>query len=122
MKEPVYISFANKLAEMIDGGVFKPGDKLPSIRSLHQKKGISIGTILQSFNYLMDKGMIVSKEKSGYFVQDFSGEEIPLPRVIPVSLTAESVHIDSLLQKLPQDITDKKFVSFTNALPVTDEL
>lgn len=98
MKEPAYISFANKLAEMIDSGVFKPGDKLPSIRSLHQKKGLSIGTILQSFNYLMDKGMIVSKEKSGYFVLDNSGKEIPLPRVMPVSLSAKSVHIDCLLK------------------------
>lgn len=117
MKEPVYITFANALAEMIDSGVFKPGDKLPSIRSLHQKKGLSIGTILQSFNYLVDKGMIVSKEKSGYFVQDVLGKNIPLPKVTPVSLSAKSVHIDSLLQKLPHDGTDKKFVSFTNALP-----
>ncbi|OPC66471.1 hypothetical protein BAY13_17200 [Elizabethkingia bruuniana] len=117
MKEPVYITFANKLAEMIDSRVFKPGDKLPSIRSLHQKKGLSIGTILQSFNYLMDKGIIVSKEKSGYFVQDISSKEIPLPKVMPVSLSAKSVHIDSLLQKLPQDNSNKKFVSLTNALP-----
>lgn len=117
MKEPVYITFANKLAEMIDSGIFKPGDKLPSIRSLHQKKGLSIGTILQSFNYLMDKGVIVSKEKSGYFIKDISGKEILLPKVMPVSLSAKSVHIDSLLQKLLQDNSSKKFVSFTNALP-----
>lgn len=117
MKEPVYISFAHKLTEMIDSGVFKPGDKLPSIRSLHQKKGLSIGTILQSFNYLMEKGLIVSKVKSGYFVQDISGKGKPLPEVIPVSLSAKDVHIDRLLQKLPHDGTDKQFVSFTNALP-----
>ena len=117
MKEPVYISFANKLAKMIDNGVFKPGDKLPSIRSLHQKKGLSIGTILQSFNYLMDKGLIVSKEKSGYFVQNVSSKEIPLPKVMPVSLSGRSVHIDGLLQNLLLDGTGKKFVSFTNALP-----
>jgi|GEM_PF-4114436 len=44
MKEPVYITFANKIAKMIDSGIYKPGDKLPSIRSLHKKKGLSIGT------------------------------------------------------------------------------
>jgi DNA-binding transcriptional MocR family regulator len=84
---------------------------------LHQKEGFSNGTILQSFNYLMDKGLIVSKEKSGYFVQNFLGKEIPLPKVMPVSLSARSVHIDSLLQKLPLDVAGKNFVSFTNALP-----
>ena len=117
MKEPVYITFANRIAKMIEDGTFKPGDKLPSIRSLHQKKGLSVGTILQSFNYLLDKGLVISKEKSGYFVQDVSSQEIPMPKVIPVSLSAKAVHIDSLLQKLPLDGTGKKFVSFTNALP-----
>jgi len=38
MKEPVYITFANKIAKMIDSGIYKSGDKLPSIRSLHKKK------------------------------------------------------------------------------------
>ncbi|MGG5210103.1 PLP-dependent aminotransferase family protein [Chryseobacterium sp. MIQD13] len=117
MKEPIYITFANQIAKMIDNGTFKPGDKLPSIRSLHQKKGLSVGTILQSFNYLLDKGLVVSKEKSGYFVQDISSQEIPIPKVMPVSLSAKTVHIDSLLQKLPLDGSGKKFVSFTNALP-----
>jgi DNA-binding transcriptional MocR family regulator len=115
MKEPVYIAFANKLAEMINKGIFKPGDKLPSIRELHQKKDLSIGTILQSFYHLVDKGLIASKEKSGYFVRDASNKEIPVPKVMPVSLSAMSLHIDRLLQKLPHD--GKKFVSFTNALP-----
>lgn len=117
MKKPVYIAFANKLAEMIDSGIFKPGDKLPSIRSLHQNKGLSIGTILQSFNYLVEKGLIFSKEKSGYFVQNISNKEILPPKVMPVSLSAKNVYIDNLLQKLPHDNTSKKFVSFTNALP-----
>ncbi|NIF06504.1 PLP-dependent aminotransferase family protein [Chryseobacterium sp. Tr-659] len=117
MKEPVYITFANRIAKMIEEGTFKPGDKLPSIRNLHQKKGLSIGTILQSFNYLMEKGLVVSKEKSGYFVQDVQGKEIMTPTVIPVSLSAQTVHIDNLLQRLPLDGTGKNFVSFTNALP-----
>lgn len=117
MKEPIYITFANRLAKMIEDGTFKPGDKLPSIRSLHKKKGLSVGTILQSFNYLLDKGLVVSKEKSGYFVQDVSSKEIPAPKVVPVSLTPKMVHIDSLLQKLPPDGSGKGFVSFTNALP-----
>jgi len=38
MKEPVYITLANKIAKMIDSGIYKPGDKLPfslSERSVH---------------------------------------------------------------------------------------
>ncbi|WKL50113.1 PLP-dependent aminotransferase family protein [Flavobacterium pectinovorum] len=117
MKEPIYITFANRIAKMIDDGIFKPGEKLPSLRSLHKKKGLSIGTILQAFNYLMDKGLIVSKEKSGYFVNDIPCETLLLPKALPVSLSERSVHIDQLLQKLSFDSLNKAFVSFASALP-----
>ena len=117
MKEPVYISFANKIAQMIEDKTYKPGDKLPSLRSLHQKKGLSIGTLLQSFNYLMDKGLINSREKSGYFVNDNLHKKLPLPKVLPVSLEQSTVKIDQLLQKLPFKNDSKSFVSFAKALP-----
>ncbi|KPH14393.1 PLP-dependent aminotransferase family protein [Chryseobacterium sp. ERMR1:04] len=117
MKEPIYITFANRIAKMIDDGIFKPGEKLPSLRNLHMKKGLSIGTILQSFNYLMDKGLIISKEKSGYFVNDRPSEILPLPKALPVSLSERSVHIDQLLQKLSFDSLNKTFVSFSSSLP-----
>lgn len=117
MKEPIYLTFANKIAKMIDDGIFKPGDKLPSLRSLHKKKGLSIGTILQAFNYLMDKGLVVSMEKSGYYVNDHLYKKLPLPKALPVSLSERSVHIDQLLQKLRFDSTNKAFVSFANAVP-----
>lgn len=102
---------------MIDSGIFRPGDKLPSIRSLHKKKGLSIGTILQSFNHLMDKGLVVSREKSGYFVNDSPGKRLPLPKSMPASLSESSVHIDHLLQKLLPESPNKNFVQFAYALP-----
>jgi DNA-binding transcriptional MocR family regulator len=117
MKEPVYISFANKIAAMIDSGIFKTDDKLPSLRSLHKDNGLSIGTVLQAFNYLIDKGLVISREKSGYFVNHHPGKTLSLPQALPVSLSEESVHIDQLLQKLRNDGTSRNFVSFANALP-----
>jgi DNA-binding transcriptional MocR family regulator len=117
MKEPVYISFANKIAAMIDSGIFKTEDKLPSLRRLHKENGHSIGTVLQAFNYLIDKGLVISREKSGYFVNRHHGKPLPLPQALPVSLSEQSVHIDRLLQKLRNDGTGSDFVSFANALP-----
>ena len=117
MKEPVYIGLANKITEMIEKGVFKAEDRLPSLRSLHKENGLSIGTILQAFNFLIDKGLITSREKSGYFVSHRSGKSLPLPLPLPVSLSERTVHIDQLLQKLRRNSTGKKFVSFANAVP-----
>jgi DNA-binding transcriptional MocR family regulator len=117
MEEPIYINMANKIASMIESDVYKVGDKLPSLRSLHKEHGLSIGTILQSFNHLIDKGLISSKEKSGYFVSYRSKRKLPLPQTIPAALSSRAVHIDQLLQKLRKDSDGKDFVSFANALP-----
>jgi DNA-binding transcriptional MocR family regulator len=117
MKEPVYVGFANKIAATIESGIYKAEDKLPSLRSLHKENGLSIGTVLQAFNYLMDKGLIISREKSGYFVNHRTGRQLPVPQALPVSLSEKSVHIDQLLQNLRKDGTGRNFVSLANALP-----
>jgi len=102
---------------MVDSGIYKAEDKLPSLRSLHKENGLSIGTILQSFNYLIDKGLITSREKSGYFVNHRPGKKLPVPQALPVSLSERSVHIDKLLRKLRADGVGRNFVSFANAQP-----
>jgi len=117
MKEPIYLDMANKLASMIEENVYKAGEKLPSLRSLHRQNGISIGTVLQAFNHLADKGLITSREKSGYFVSYGFKRKLPPPQTIPASLSERTVRIDRLLQKLRADGTGKDFVSFANALP-----
>lgn len=117
MKEPVYLSLANKIEIMIDEGVYKPEDKLPSLRSLHKENGLSIGTILQAFNHLVIKNKIYSLEKSGYFVSHHSGKKLPLPKSMPLSLSERSCKIDQLLQNPYADSTKRNFVSFANAIP-----
>ncbi|MFB9841923.1 aminotransferase-like domain-containing protein [Mucilaginibacter ginsenosidivorans] len=117
MKEPIYLAMANKITSMIGDDVYKAGDKLPSLRSLHRENGISIGTVLQAFNHLVNKGLIVSREKSGYFVSYGSGRKLASPQTIPASLSERTVRIDGLLQKLRADGTGRDFVSFANALP-----
>ncbi|HWK07896.1 MAG TPA: PLP-dependent aminotransferase family protein [Puia sp.] len=117
MQEPIYVGLAKKMSAMIEKGVYKAGDKLPSLRSIHKQSGISIGTILQAFIYLQDKGLVSSRKKSGYFVNYQSKQHLPLPQTIPVSLSERTVHTDKLLQKLRKEGSGKNFVSFANALP-----
>ena len=115
--QPIYIDMADKIASMIENDVYKAGDKLPSLRSLQKENDISVGTILQAFNHLIDKGLITSREKSGYFVSYRSKRKLPPPQTLLVSLSARTVRIDQLLQKLRYIGAGKDFVSFANALP-----
>ena len=117
MKELAYVALANRISAMIDKGIYKPGDKLPSLRNLHKENGLSVGTVLQAFNFLIDKGLVSSQEKSGYFVSHRTGRTLAPPQAIPASLSEHTVHIDRLLQTLKRDGAGKKFVSFANAVP-----
>ncbi|NCD72556.1 aminotransferase-like domain-containing protein [Mucilaginibacter agri] len=117
MKQPAYVALANKIAAMIDKGVYKAGDKLPSVRRLHQEHGLSISTILQALNRLIDHQKLTSIEKSGYFVSEQQVQKFPVPRSVPVSLSERAVNIDRLLQKLHKDGKGRQFVSFANAMP-----
>jgi DNA-binding transcriptional MocR family regulator len=117
MKEPLYLELAGRFAGMIEDGVFKAGEKLPSLRTIHKENNASIGTVLQAFNHLQDLGLITAREKSGYFVSLRQGEPSALPETVPLSLSEQAVHIDSLLRKLRKEGSAKGFVSFSNALP-----
>lgn len=111
------MELAGRFAGMIEEGVFKTGEKLPSLRTVHKENNVSIGTVLQAFNHLHDLGLITAKEKSGYFVRFRQKERSALPQTIPVSLSEQAVHIDTLLRKLRKEGSAKGFISFSNALP-----
>lgn len=113
----MYLELAKKMALLIDKGVYKAGDKLPSLRSIHQENNISIGTVLQAFHHLQDTGLVVAREKSGYFVNYPSRQPLALPQPAPASLSEQTVRIDNLLQKLRKEKPGKHFISFANALP-----
>ncbi len=52
-------------------GMLKPGDKLPSKRSLAANLGVSVITVENAYAQLMDQGYIYSIPKKGYYVTDF---------------------------------------------------
>src|SRR5882672_427926 len=115
--QAIYMQLAGKIAGMISKGTYQPGGKLPSLRKIHQDNGISIGTVLQAFNHLQDIGIITSRERSGYFVSHQPDRTLPLPQIIPATLSEQTIRIDNLLRKLRKDKPGNNFISFANALP-----
>lgn len=112
-----YLEVAGKLEEQIRKRMFLPGDKLPSLRTIHLQQSVSIGTALEAYNHLLDKGVIVARERSGYFVSRRAIAGNVLPKVVAPSLTEQRVHIDKRLQQLWKVSPAKSFVSFAGAIP-----
>lgn len=64
----LYEQLAADLEDMIRRGVLGPGDRLPSVRSLSRSRGISLSTVFQACYLLEARGLIRSRERSGWFV------------------------------------------------------
>jgi DNA-binding transcriptional MocR family regulator len=53
-----YQHLANLLAERIEQGLYRSGERLPSVRTLSQEHGVSISTIQQAYQILENLQLI----------------------------------------------------------------
>lgn len=71
-----YEHLANILAQRIEQGLYRSGERLPSVRTLSQEHGVSISTVQQAYQCLEIKQLIIPQPRSGYFV---ASRKAPLP-------------------------------------------
>ncbi|GHB10365.1 aminotransferase-like domain-containing protein [Modicisalibacter luteus] len=74
-----YQEVAALLRQRIEHGVYRVGDRLPSIRALCREHAISISTAQEAYRRLEDAMLVEARARSGYFV---------LPRQAPAQLPA----------------------------------
>ncbi len=81
----VYLQIYDSLKDSILSGRVKAGEKLPSLREYAQEMSVSITTVELAYAQLMVEGYIVSRPKSGYYV-----DEIPLSDLSAASVSPPS--------------------------------
>jgi len=76
----LYLELAESLGQRIEQGLYRAGERLPSVRSLSLERGVSLTTVQQAYRVLEEAGLATPRPKSGYFVPD--ERRLPeLPRV-----------------------------------------
>jgi GntR family transcriptional regulator/MocR family aminotransferase len=65
---PFYRQIYERLREAITGGTLRPGERLPSARSLASQLAMARGTIDSAYELLASEGYIVSRGAGGTFV------------------------------------------------------
>jgi DNA-binding transcriptional MocR family regulator len=65
----LYEKLANEIAAQIRSGVFRPGDRIPSVRQAGQQHSLSITTVTHAYLLLESRGIVESRPQSGYFVR-----------------------------------------------------
>lgn len=66
---PIYTQLVDQIVEGIASGALRPGDPLPSIRSLAEDLGINLHTVNKAYNLLKQEGFLQIHRKKGVIVQ-----------------------------------------------------
>jgi len=77
MPVTLYMNLARLLEDRIEQGLYRPGDRLPSVRALSTEHGVSLSTVQQAYRLLEDNGLAAPKPKSGYFVSNKTLPALP---------------------------------------------
>lgn len=64
----LYAKLSNDLEQLIRSGVYRTGEKLPSIRQLQADRSLSLATVTRALAELEARGLIEPKPRSGYYV------------------------------------------------------
>ncbi|ARP85384.1 aminotransferase-like domain-containing protein [Bordetella genomosp. 9] len=67
---PIAESLARLIAQQIADGVYRPGDKLPSLREVAQLHRYAKNTVVVAFEMLVAQGLVEPRRGSGFYVLD----------------------------------------------------
>ncbi len=114
----LYEQVASDIVTMIEAGSFRLGDRIPSVRELSRKRGVSITTVMQAYRSLEDKGLIEARPQSGYYVRLRQSPGLPAPDPAPHStLNPAEISVDKLVMRIIRDQLIPDMVQFGAALP-----
>lgn len=118
-----YQQLATDLEEKINAGLYKAGDRLPSLRELHTRTGLSITTISQAYIELESRGLVEAREKSGHYVQPLLKDLLPSPKAVPRTAgQPRRISVNALAESILSVIHDKDILPFGAALPAPELL
>ncbi|MBQ9691920.1 MAG: GntR family transcriptional regulator [Clostridia bacterium] len=73
---PIYLQLAKSVTELIERGMLKSGEKMPSVRSLALKLAINPNTIQKAYTELEHRGKLKNEAGRGCFVSDPDEEKL----------------------------------------------
>ena len=101
---PIYLQVVERIKERLAAGQLKPGDQLPTVRSLALELRVNFNTIARAYRIMDESGIISTQQGRGTYIL-----ELPSPEV------AESIRMQAL-----QDLT-QRYISDAERLGVSPE-
>ena len=67
---PIYAQLMEEIKRRIISGVYKPGEKMPSVRDLAAEASVNPNTMQRAFAQLEQEGLLYTQRTSGRFVTE----------------------------------------------------
>jgi DNA-binding transcriptional MocR family regulator len=112
-----YEQLAELIVDTIDNGTLAPGERLPSVRAVSEQHGISISTVLQAYRLLEDRGVLVARPQSGFYVAATQGGTLALPSASRLRSKASTVSISGAVAALLEHASNPALVPLGCAVP-----
>ena len=68
--QAIYLQIADLMCENILAGSWKPGDRIPSIRELAETIQVNPNTVMRTYGYMEDQGIIHNQRGIGFFLAE----------------------------------------------------
>jgi|688.fasta_scaffold179393_3 DNA-binding transcriptional MocR family regulator len=96
----LYEQVADKVEKLIRSGAVRPGERIPSLRRACAQHGVSLTTAAQAYLSLENRGLIVARPKSGFFVRSQFREDVLEPLTSRPGTSASLVGVGSLQARI----------------------
>lgn len=68
--KPIYIQIAEHICDEVLAGAYRTDERIPSVREFAASVEVNANTVVRSYDYLQQSGIIYNKRGLGYFVAD----------------------------------------------------
>ena len=69
--KPIYLQLADQLMDLTESSDYYPESRIPSVREFAAQVGVNPNTVMRTYTWLQEKGILYNRRGVGYF---FSNE------------------------------------------------
>ena len=113
----LYEQIADEITQLVEVGTIRPGDRITSVRSMSERWGVSIPTVLQAYRLLEARRVIEARPQSGFYVRS----KTPYDRLYHTRLKqltpAAEIATGDLIMRTLEIVSDPTLLPLGTALP-----
>ena len=73
---PIYLQVVERIKERLAAGLLKPGDQLPTVRSLALELRVNFNTIARAYRIMDESGIISTQQGRGTYILELPSPEV----------------------------------------------